>query len=105
MGVALDELLGSVIAEADREAAIITVILDFQNGSYAVGGMADASADEAIWGAMARRGIDFGRDILLGAAESRRGLIIVGIRLVAALFAGFGDRAGSGFNEISGNFS
>lgn len=48
MGVALDELLGSVIAEADGKAAVIAVILDFQNSADTIRGMANARADEAV---------------------------------------------------------
>ena len=54
IGVALDELFGAVILEADREAAVFPFSLYTSDGADAVLRMADARAEERIFGAAGR---------------------------------------------------
>ena len=48
LGVAFDEFFGAAAGEADREAAVVFIAFDADDGADAVFGMADFAAEHGV---------------------------------------------------------
>ena len=106
-----------MVGETHGELAVIVIAVHVDDGAEAVGWMADALADEGIGVALyaaaraepvrsnprgalprgSRRAADAAREFLGGIG-------VFGVGFVAARFAGFGERAFGGIDEIRRNF-
>jgi len=117
LGISGYKFFGSVIGEADRQAAIVVFAIDGDNRSDAVIGVADPLADQRIGlrdaaesaarrtaGVALLRNARVPRRCLLAdaAGELLGGVGVFRVGLVAARLAGFGQLAGRGLNELAG---
>src|SRR5713101_7922439 len=114
---AFDEFFCPAPGEADGQPAVVIVPLDGDDRAHPKGGVADRLADERVFGLAlpAETGKPARRPVRLAVSAARmraahpageflRGVGILGVGLVAARYAEFGQRATDGVNQFGWNF-